>query len=130
VEILVGYEDGANPASRLFSPKLLVPGHEWSLEEERPARLWLLGLEGRLGVASRDSELALGYLWRVRDRGPWRETGRAALGLDAGLLRRERPRAVVRLLTPLLNDGTVARDRARRTLDRFVADFLDELSRL
>jgi hypothetical protein len=37
---------------------------------------------------------------------------------------------VVRLLTPLLNDGTVARDRARRTLDRFVADFLDELSRL
>jgi hypothetical protein len=66
----------------------------------------------------------------LRDDGLWRETWRAVWELDAGPLRRERPRAVVRLVTPLANDDAVARGRAKRTLDRFVADFLDELSRL
>lgn len=130
VEILVGYEDGGNPASRLFSPKLVLPGHDWSVADARSARLWLLGLDSRLTLVARDSELALGYLWRLRDRGLWREIWRATWELDAGPLRREPPRAVVRLLTPLANEGPAARERAKRTLDRFVRDFRDELARL
>jgi exosortase len=131
VDVLVGYEASENPSSRLFSPKLLVPGHDWSLAEVEPVRLWLLGLDARLSVASRDpDELVFGYLWRLRDEGIWRETGRAALGLDVGPVRRERRRAVVRLATPLANPGPAARDRAKQTLDRFIADFRDELARL
>ena len=130
VDLLVGYEDGANRASHLFSPKVALPDHDWSFVEERPARIWLLGIDGRLAVAAHGSELALGYAWRVRDEGALRETWRASLELDAGPLRREPPRAVVRLLTPLANDGSVARDRAKRSLDRFVRDFREELSAL
>jgi exosortase len=119
-----------NPSSRLLSPKLLVPDHDWSLVEARSARLWLLGLDARSAVASRDSELVLAYLWRLRDEGIWRETWRAAWALDVGPWRRERRRAVVRLTTPLANDGPAARDRAKRTLDRFVGDFRSELAGL
>jgi hypothetical protein len=36
----------------------------------------------------------------------------------------------VRLTTPLALDGPDARDRARRTLDRFIRDFLGELAAL
>ncbi|TFG96439.1 MAG: exosortase/archaeosortase family protein [Myxococcales bacterium] len=130
VDLLVGYEAIENPSSRLLSPKLLVPEHDWSLAEVRPARIWLLGLDAQLAVASRDSELMFGYLWRLRDEGIWRETWRAALSLDVGPLRREGRRVVVRLTTPLEKDGPVARDRAKRTLDRFVSDFRNELAGL
>jgi exosortase len=130
VDLLVGYEVSENPSSRLFSPKLLVPDHDWSLVEARSARLWLLGLDARSGLASRDSELVLAYLWRVRDEGIWRETWRAAWALDVGPFRRERRRAVVRLTTPLAHAGPAARDRAKRILDRFVGDFRSQLAGL
>jgi exosortase len=130
VELLVGYEASENTASRLLSPKLLVPDHDWSLVDARSTRLWLLGLDARSAVASRDSELVLVYLWRLRDEGIWRETWRAAWALDVGPWRRERRRVVVRLTTPLANDGPAARDRAKRTLDRFVGDFRSELAGL
>ena len=130
VDLLVGYEVSENPSSRLLSPKLLVPDHDWSLVEARSARLWILGLDARAGVASRDSELVLAYLWRLRDEGLFRETWRAAWALDVGPWRRERRRAVVRLSTPLANAGPAARDRAKQTLDRFVDDFRSELSGL
>jgi exosortase len=130
VDLLVGYEVTENPSSRLLSPKLRVPGHDWTLAETRPVRLWLLGRDAEAAIASRDSELVLGYVWRLRDEGIWRETWRAALALDVGPLQRERRRAVVRLATPLAHTGPAARDRAKRTLDRFIADFLDELGAL
>jgi hypothetical protein len=130
VAVLVGFEATETPSSRLFSPKLLVPDHEWSLVDARSARLWLLGLDGQLAVASRDSEFSLAYLWRLRDEGAWRETWRAALALDVGPLRRERRRAVVRLATPLAHAGPAGRERAKRTLDLFVSDFLDQLAGL
>jgi exosortase len=131
VDVLVGYETSENPSSRLFSPKLLVPGHDWSLADVQPVRLWLLGLDARMAVGSREpDELVLAYLWRLRDEGIWRETARAALALDVGPVRRERRRAVVRLETPLANTSPAARDLAKQTLDRFIAEFRDELAGL
>jgi len=130
VDLLVGYEALENPSSRLLSPKLAVPDHDWSLVELAPARIWLLGLDAEMFVASRDAELVLGYLWRLRDEGIWKETWRAALALDVGPLRRERRRVVLRLTTPLSTNGPVARDRAKRTLDRFVRDFRGDLAGL
>src|SRR5262249_1495213 len=121
VDLLVGYQDREDPSSRLPLPDALV---------RRPARRWLLGQDVRAAVAARDSELVLAYLWRPRDEGIWRETWRAAWALERGPFRRERQRAVVRLTTPLADAGPDARDRARRALDRFVADFRSELSGL
>jgi exosortase len=130
VDLLVGYEDPENAASRLLSPKLLVPDYDWSLVDSGPARLWLLGLDARSAVAARDSEFLLGYLWRLRDEGLWRETWRAALALDVGPLRRDAPRAVMRLTTPIAHAGPAERDRAKRVLDRFINDFRAELEQL
>jgi len=36
----------------------------------------------------------------------------------------------VRLSTPIATTGAVARDRAKRSLDRFIGDFRDELAGL
>lgn len=130
VDLFIGYEVAENPFNRFFSPKLVLPGHDWTLAELRPTRIWSLGVDGALGVATRDGEQVLVTTWRLRDRGLWREAAREAFALESGPFRREPRRAVVRLTTALANDGPVARDRARRTLDRFIADFRDELERL
>ena len=130
VDLFIGYEVAENPFSRFFSPKLVLPGHDWTLVELRPTRIWPLKVDAAIGVATRDGEQVLVTTWRLRDRGFWREASRSALGLESGPFRREPRRAVVRLTTALANDGPVARDRARRTLDRFIADFQDELERL
>jgi exosortase len=130
VDLLVGYEDPENAASRLLSPKLLVPDFDWSLVDSGPARLWVLGLDARSVVAARDAEFLFGYLWRLRDEGVWRETWRAALALDVGPLRRDGPRVVLRLTTPIAHSGPAERDRATRVLDRFLNDFRAELEQL
>jgi len=130
---LSGYatEFPENPAStRLFSSKIAMPGSDWSIGEVRRSRVWMLGLDARVAVASRDQERALVYTWRLRDQGILRETSRSLLALDSGPFRRERQRAVIRLSTPLAHDGPVARDRAKQTLDRFITDFRGELAEL
>lgn len=133
VEVFVGLEVARHPiTSRLFSSKLAMPGRDWSLEKSRPARLWTLGLDADLVEASRaaGSEHALVYTWHLRDEGIWREAPRALLALESGPFRREQPRAVVRLLAPLAQDGAVARERAKQTLDRFISDFRDAFAGL
>jgi hypothetical protein len=130
VEIFVGSEDPENPADRIFSRRAARPGADWSLRERRGAELWALRVRGELAVVSRRSELALVYTWRLRDRGILWHAQRSLLGLDRAPFPRREPRAVVRLATPLARDGPVAIDRAKRTLDRFVADFAAELAAL
>ena len=90
----------------------------------------MLGLDADLALASRDSQRTLVYSWSLRDDGIWREASRALLALDAAPFPREPRRAVVRLSTPLLRDGPVARDQARQALDRFITAFRDELAGL
>jgi exosortase len=130
VEVLVGYQIAESPGSRLFSPKLPLLGHDWWLDASWPARIGPLGIDAELAVASRDSERALVYTWRLRDEGLWREASRAALALESGPFRRERRRAVVRLATPLAHEGPVAQNRAKQTLDGFIADFRAALAEL
>jgi hypothetical protein len=131
VDLFIGFEvTGDQVSSRLFTAKIAMPGVDWSLGEARRARLWLLGIDAELTVASRESEQALVYSWRVRDDGILRESSRSLLALESGPFRRERRRAVVRLATPIGHDGPVARDRAKQTLDRFIRDFRDELADL
>jgi exosortase len=131
VDVFIGLEFPENPAStRLFSSKIAMPGSDWSIGEVRRSRVWMLELDARLAVASRDQERALVYTWRLRDEGVLRETSRSLLALDSGPFRRERQRAVIRLSTPLAHDGPVARDRAKQTLDRFITDFRGELAEL
>lgn len=130
VEILVATELPDSPSDDVFSRRAVRPGYDWSLKERRSAEFWTLRAEGELAVASRHSELALVYSWRVRDRGILWHALRSLLGLDRAPLLRGRPRAVVRLATPLLRDGPLAINLARRTLDDFISDFADELAAL
>jgi exosortase len=130
VDLFVGFEVAENPSTLLLSPKIAMPGHDWSLVESRRTRVYLLGLDADLAVASRDSERALVFSWRLRDAGVWRETPRSVLALESGPFRRERRRGVVRISTPLALDGPEAREWARDTLDRFIADFREELAGL
>jgi hypothetical protein len=119
-----------SPGDRIFSRRTTRPGPDWSLRDRRPAELWTLRVEGELAVASRRSELALVYVWRLRDRGILWHAQRSLLALDRAPLPRGRPRAVVRLATPLARDVPLALDRAKRTLDRFIVDFARELAAL
>ena len=130
VDVLIGREVTGNPAGHLFSPKLALPGHDWSLRDSRRTRLWDLGPDADLAVASRGSDLVLAYRWQLRDQGILRETWRSLLALEVGPFHRERGRAVVRLSTPLRRDGPVLRDRSKKALDLFIRDFGDELAGL
>lgn len=130
VEVFVAAEIPDTPTDRIFSRRATRPGPDWSLKERRPAEFWALGAAGEQAVASRGSELALVYSWRLRDRGILWQAQRAFLGLDRVPVERGRPRAVVRLVTPLARDGPVALDLAKRTLDRFIVDFSNQLAAL
>jgi hypothetical protein len=98
--------------------------------ERRRERIWLLDRAADLAVFSRGEEQAVSYAWRPRDRGLWRESWRAWLGLESTPFRRERPRAAVRLVAYAPHDGQLVLDRAKQRLDRFVRDFREELNAL
>ncbi|HKA14271.1 MAG TPA: archaeosortase/exosortase family protein [Myxococcota bacterium] len=134
VEILIARETarGGVDTSHLLSSKLDWPGPEWDLESRQPARLWDLARDATLSIASRPTgpERAVTYTWRLRDAGLPRESLRSLLALDASPLARERPRAVVRLVSYAPFDQPLALARAKRRLDRFIASFRAELSAL
>jgi exosortase len=133
VDLLIAYEEVRNPgSSRLLSSKLALPGPEWDLVSHSRERLWLLGRDIELTVASQGSggEHAVVYAWRPRDRGLWREAWRSLLALESSPFRREMPRAAVRLVTYAPHDGQLVLDRAKQRLDRFVTAFREELAAL
>ena len=133
VELFVGRDvPRSRDTSRLFSSRLLIPARDWSLEERRRVREWTLRRDVELAVISRDSgaERALVYTWREREDSPWREAWRSLSALESSPLRRDPPRVVVRLMTPLPGDGPAARERARKILERFVSDFGGDLAKL
>lgn len=131
VDFFVGFDDASSSESfRMLCSKLAFPGPDWEVVERQRARIWLLDREVELAFSVRGHEHAVSYSWRPRDRGLWRESWRAWLSLDSTPFRRERPRAAVRLIAYATDDGQVARDRARRRLDRFVNDFHAELRSL
>jgi len=133
VELFVGLELAGSPlTSRVFSSKLAIPDRDWSLAESGPGRLRTLGLDADVAIMSRGggAEHAVVYSWWLRDDGLWWEALRSLLALDSGPFRRARPRAVVRLLTPLEHNEPRARDRAVQTLDRFITEFRGDLAGL
>lgn len=131
VELFVGLEiAGDGPSGRLFTSRLRMPAGDWSFREAEHSRVWALGIDAELHLASRGAEHILVYTWRVRDQGIWLEAARDALALEQSPLRRDPPRAVVRLATPLANDGRWARERGKQTLDRFIRDYRSVLAEL
>ncbi len=131
VDFLVGFENVDSADSfRLLCSKLAFPGPDWNIVERHRERIWLLDRAADLAVFSRGEEHAVSYAWRPRDRGLWRESWRAWLGLESTPFRRERPRAAVRLVAYAPHDGQLVLDRAKQRLDRFVRDFREELNAL
>lgn len=130
VELFVGRESEAFPdSSRLLSSKLARPGPGWDLLSRDRQRVWMLRRDVDVSVARHPpgGEHALVYTWRLRDRGLWWESWRSLLALDRSPFARERARTVVQLLTYAPHDGSLALDRAKQRLDRFVADFREAL---
>jgi exosortase len=133
VELFAADERTPPPAtSHLFSAKLAWPGSGWIVQERRRVVADPLDREVELSQAAYASgpEHALEYIWRPRDEGLARESLRSLLALDATPWRRDRPRAVVRLVSPTPNGGPVAYDISKRALDVFVSDFRDALAAL
>lgn len=133
VELFIGRESHKLPqSSQLLASKLHWPGPAWEVLETRRDRVWLLDQDAELTFALRpsDGQYALLYTWRLRDEGVAREALRSLLSLESSPFARDEPRTVVRLLTYLPNDGPQVRDRAKRILERFVADFRGELAEL
>lgn len=120
------------PTSHLFSAKLAWPGGGWLVQERRRTTLLTLGREAELcrSVYASGPEHAVGYLWYPRDEGLARESLRSLFALESTPWRRDRPRAVVRLVSPTPYGGPVAYDIAKRALDVFVSDFRAELAAL
>jgi exosortase len=133
VDLLIDYEEVTAPTSNLLvSSKLTLPGPDWDLLRSSRERLWLLGRDADLAVASRGpgGEHAVVYTWRPRDRGLWRESWRALLALESSPFRRQDQRAAVRLVAYAPHDGQLVLDRAKQQLDRFIAVFREELTDL
>lgn len=133
VELFVGAESrDVAFTSRLLSSKLERPGPEWDVEKARRDRVWVLGRDADLVIASHppDSERAVVYRWSLGDRGLWTESWRALLALDASPFRRRHRRRVVQLVAFAPHDGQLVIDRAKQRLDRFAMDFREELAAL
>jgi hypothetical protein len=97
--------------------------------ERRRERIWSLDLEAERALASAglDDRHAVVYAWRPGHRGLWAESWRALFALDRSPLRRERPRAAVRLTSVSPHDGELALDFAKQRLDAFIGDFREAL---
>lgn len=133
VELLIRVEAlGAPDTGDLSSSKLTWPGPEWDLQSRSRTRIWDLSLDAELASAARGDrpERAVIYAWRLRDEGLLRESLRALFALDASPLRRETPRAVVRLVAVAPFDEPLALARAKRRMDGFITAFRAPLAAL
>jgi hypothetical protein len=108
--------------------KLLLPANDWNITWRESARIWRLGIDGQRAIVSRQagSEFTYVVAWRIHDAGLIRESLESLLGLGACSTLRTRDecsRIVVRIAVPILHDDDRGRDRAKKTVDRFVRDF-------
>ncbi len=133
VDVLIGSEtDGHDLPTRLFSSKRFVPGPDWNLVRRDRQRNWVLGREVDVAIASpaAGAEHAIEYVWRPRHRGILLESLRRFLGLEATPFFRVDPPRLVKLVAYAPHGGELALGRARKRLNRFVADFRDDLRAL
>jgi len=130
VELFVGYE--ARAVERIPSSKLPLPNSDWHLANEFESRRDRPDRVIRVTELSRsdESEFALVYSWRRRDSGILMESLRALSGIDAIVWTDERPRAAVRVATPLASQLRSDRRRAMQLLDRFVNELGADLDQL
>jgi exosortase len=133
VDVLIALDpEQFDTGSELWSSKLRWPGPDWSLEQERRARLWDLDREADFAIGARSTqpERAVVYAWTIRDEGLACESLRALLALEASPLRRERKRVAVRIVAFAPFDEPLALDRAKQRLDRFAAALRDSFNGL
>ena len=134
VDLLVVPDLPGEPSTGVWlGSKAPLPGPDWEIRSLQPARIWALGLDADRAVVSdgrRHDPDQLVLCWRLRSGGVWFESLRAFIGLDSSSARGARPRTLVRLSTAIRNDDPIAIDAAKKTLDRFIADFRGDLDSL
>lgn len=131
IDVMIGRapQDAEMP-TRLFSSKGLYPGPAWELLKVSRERVWLLDreVESAIAAPNAEAEHALIYVWRVGYRGFVDESLRRFLMGDRQAPHATRsPPLLVRLAAYAPHGGPVALDRAKKRLDRFIAEHREQL---
>ncbi len=129
VDLCVGADAGL-PSRSPFSPKTLLPGAGFRVEEQGRESVARLRRGVDVAVLRDAREQRLVYHWRFGDRGFAADLLGALTGLDASPFARTQPRGFARLSTPIEANAPEARERARRTLDRYLLAFGPALAAL
>ena len=102
------------------SPKTLVPGSGWIVEERDRRRIG--GRDVDVRVVRRGTRRLLAFHWREATPGLAAETLRTVAALDASPWRREEAPVVVRLTTPI-----AARSGSRRAAEAHLTEFVEHI---
>jgi len=119
--------------NRLPDSKFVLPSGDWNIISRADKRVPLLGFDTQSAILTRGDPEQFAYViaWRVHDRGLLRESLASLLGMDACEIGRQRcARGVIRLAVPLGENTRKARDRAQRTVMRFMRSFQAPLMNL
>lgn len=112
---------------RMPGSKLLLPASDWSLVSREEARIWQFEIDGEEATVSREAGSTFTYVlaWRARDDGLITESLRSLFGFqNCSASHSKCARVVFRIAVPILHDDDRGRERARRTADRFIDDFI------
>jgi hypothetical protein len=126
VDLFVGEASPRSVASSPFSPKTLLPGLGWvpvPPPETHPPRVDLPREPSQTAWVARNGRRWWVAQWRYGDPGPWLESLRQLLALDASPFGARRPRRVIRLAVPVDRADAAGMAEARATVAAFAEDF-------
>jgi EpsI family protein len=118
VDAFMAKDDRLQRDRSILSPKTVLPGAGWAIEERRTLQPDWAPVEVEEIVARRRSHRALIYHWREGSRGIPREALRSLLALDTSGLRKSGELRVFRVST-MLSDGEEGLGEARWRLEKF-----------
>lgn len=112
---------------RMPDVKLLHPASDWTLDSRQRARVWQLKIDAEKAFLHREAGSKWTYViaWRPHDGGLLQESLRSLLGLyDCDRSNSDCARIVIRIAVPIVHPDDAGRDRAVRTANRFIDDFV------
>jgi exosortase len=129
VSLFVATEAALSGRTSPRSRALLQPGAAWDLVGSETVRIWTLGLDATLADLAGREGFALSYGFGLHEGSFLIDSLRSFLAFERGPF--ERPRARVRVrITTHTNGSAASRAHAKQLLDRFIADFGNELAAL
>lgn len=127
VTIFLASDDRLEPRASLISPRSAIPGPTWETVKRQTVELSEDGPVAEARLVRSPKGFALTLQWYHDIASSSEETLRSIFVLDRGPLRRPGRALVVRLTTPIGEDGPAAADRRQ---DEFLALTLAEVAKL